>query len=144
MVVLEPVEFVPHLVAHELIHIQQHYPIAPPTLLSQSIKEGAADFLSELISGRHLSENVHAYANPREEALWREFQQRMHGKEYAGWLYSASEGRPQDLGYWMGYKITKAYYERADDKRQAINDILQIDDFDAFVTASGYAEKFDR
>ena len=24
------------------------------------------------------------------------------------------------------------------------NDILQIDDFDAFVTASGYAEKFDR
>ena len=142
--VLGPVESVPHLVAHELIHVQQRYPQGPQTLLSQSIKEGAADFLAELISGQHINEHVHDFANPQEEALWNEFQQRMHGTDYTGWLYSGSEGRPNDLGYWMGYKITAAYYERAADKHQAIKAILNIDDFDAFVAASGYAEKFNR
>jgi hypothetical protein len=140
--VIQPVEELPHIVAHELIHFEQKSPEAK-TLLAMSIREGSADFLAELISGRHINAHVHAYANPREAELWREFQGRMHGKDAAGWLYSpAAGGRPQDLGYWMGYKIAKAYYDRAADKKQAIRDILEIKDYDAFLAKSGYAEKF--
>ncbi len=138
--VLAPVDRVPHTVAHELIHFQQKYG-EQPTLLGQSINEGSADFLAELISGRHANQHIHEFADPREAELWEEFRKRMHGKDVSGWLYGDTEGRPHDLGYWMGYKITKAYYERAADKQQAIRDILDIRNFDDFLAKSGYPEQ---
>lgn len=141
--VLTPVDRIPHIVAHELIHFEQKYG-GSEVLLVQSIREGSADFLAELISGRHINHHVHEWADPREAELWQEFRQKMHAKGFAGWLYGgdpASDGRPADLGYWMGYKITKAYYDRAADKGQAIREILDIRDFDAFLAKSGYAER---
>jgi uncharacterized protein YjaZ len=136
-----PVEDIPHIVAHELIHFQQKSGRAQ-SLLAQSIREGSADFLAELISGRHINQKVHEFANPREAELWQEFRQKMHGKDYSGWLYSDAKDRPHDLGYWMGYQITKAYYDRAADKQKAIREILEVRDFDAFLEKSGYPEKF--
>ncbi|MEM1057321.1 MAG: DUF2268 domain-containing putative Zn-dependent protease [Bacteroidota bacterium] len=142
--VLKPVEELPHIVAHELVHYQQHYPDSVRTLLSQSIREGAADVIAEIISGQHVNAHVHAWADPREPELWAEFRERMHGDEFTGWLYGGDreEGRPADLGYWMGYKIVRAYYDRAEDKRAAIREILTIEDFGAFLAQSGYASRF--
>lgn len=130
-----------YTVAHELIHFQQHYPSA--TLLEQSIKEGSADFIGELISGKTANENIPTYADSREAALWQEFQEIMHGNDFAGWLYGGSgiEGRPADLGYWMGYKIVEAYYNKMGDKKQAIQDIINIEDASAFLEASGYSSQ---
>lgn len=75
-----------------------------------------------------------------------EFRERMDGTDYAGWLYDAAEGRtdgrPADLGYWMGYRIARGYYARATDRTAAIRDMLRIEDFDAFLHASGAAEEF--
>jgi hypothetical protein len=143
--VLKPVDGVPHIVAHELIHYQQRYPDKPPTLLSQSIKEGSADLLAELISGEHINAHVHAWAEPRAAELWGEFRERMHGSDYSGWLYNGADAmdRPGDLGYWMGYRIARAYYDRAEDKRQAIHDILNIGDFDVFLQQCGVVEEFE-
>lgn len=139
--VLAPVESVPHIVAHEIIHYQQKYAETEPTLLAHSIHEGSADFLAEMISGRHINGHVHAYAVPRRAELWKEFKEKMQGKDFAGWLYSSSGDRPNDLGYWIGYEITKAYYDKAADKRQALKEILEIKDFGAFLAKSGYGEK---
>lgn len=136
--VIKPVEEIPHIVAHELIHFQQKYDGG--NLLAACIKEGAADFLAELISGRHINQHVHDFANPHEAELWAEFKQRMHGKDYTGWLYSNTPGRPNDLGYWMGYKITKAYYDKQPNKQAAVQDILNIKNFDRFLEASGYGK----
>lgn len=48
------------IVAHELVHYQQDY--APGnTLLRQSLVEGVADFVGELISGRHINPAAQAY-----------------------------------------------------------------------------------
>jgi Predicted Zn-dependent protease (DUF2268) len=139
--VIQPVNRVPHIVAHELIHFQQKYDGG--NLLSACIKEGAADFMAELISGKHINQHVHDFANPREKELWLEFKGRMHQSDYTGWLYSSAEGRPNDLGYWMGYQITKAYYEEMTDKKKAIKDIMTIRDFDEFLRLSNYSKKFD-
>jgi hypothetical protein len=138
--VIKPVGEVPHIVAHELIHFQQSYDGS--TLLSACIKEGAADFMAELISGKHINKHVHDFANPKEKELWIEFKGRMNLKDYTGWLYSTSKGRPNDLGYWMGYKITKAYYDLATDKKMAVSEILNIKDFNKFLEQSKYASKF--
>lgn len=140
--VLRPVDALPYIVAHELVHFQQPNR-EPKSLLEASLREGTADFIGELISGHHINEHVHAWANPREAELWREFRERMHGTDMNGWLFGGAEtkGRPADLGYWMGYRIVRAYYERTPDKQQAIRDILSIGDADAFLAASGYDPK---
>jgi hypothetical protein len=136
----------PVIVAHEWVHFQQRMEIeGQPTLLQASIGEGVADFIAELGAGRHINHHVHAWAEPRAAQLWVEFREAMHGTDYGGWLYGgdASDGdRPADLGYWMGYRIARGYYQRAADKAQAVRDMLRIRDFDAFLEASGVAQEF--
>ena len=44
--VLAPVEAVPHIVAHELIHYEQDYSDPGQSLLLRSIREGSADYLA--------------------------------------------------------------------------------------------------
>jgi hypothetical protein len=138
------VENVPHIVSHELIHFQQIFPEDRPTLLHQSILEGGADFLGELISGDHINGETFDYGYAHKKDLCREFVQRMNGKDYTDWMYQVSgrDDRPNDLGYWMGYEITKAYFRKATDKKQAIQEILQMRDPKAFLRESGYLDEF--
>jgi len=138
--VIKPVTEVPHIVAHELIHFQQSYDGG--TLLNACLKEGSADFIAKLISGKHINQHVHDFANPRERELWEEFKTRMLKDDYSGWLYSSSPGRPNDLGYWMGYQIAKAYFDNSADKKAAIAAMLNIKNEEKFLKESGYAEKF--
>ena len=139
--VLKPVDLIPHIVAHELVHYQQKYPEGERTLLRESIKEGSADFIAELISGKNINTHLHDYGNPRERELWTEFKREMNGTNLNDWLYngSAAKGRPADLGYYIGYKICEAYYQAARDKKQAVKDILEIKDFNQFLKDSQYS-----
>ena len=133
-----------YFVVHELMHFNQRYdkkPIGKATLLEQSIIEGSADFLASLIMKRAYKVE---YAEAHQEELCREFAGIMDGTKFHGWLYGSKgkkEGRPNDLGYWMGYKIVKAYYEQIENKSQALHDILNISDFQKFYIQSGYPGK---
>ena len=136
---------IPYIVAHELIHFNQNYPRKKTTLLEQSIKEGSADFIGELISGKHINERASTYGDAHEEELCTEFVEIMDDFNYHGWLYGSNgkkEGRPNDFGYWIGYKITQSYYINHPNKKQAIVDILNISDFKGFLTESGYLAKY--
>jgi hypothetical protein len=141
--VLKSMNALPAIVAHEIIHFEQNN-AASNTLLSQSINEGAADFISEMIAGQMINPHLHSFGNPRERELWEEFKREMHGKVMLKWLYngSAIKDRPADLGYYMGYKICEAYYKEAKNKKQAIKDLLNIKDFEAFLKDSQYEKKF--
>jgi len=136
---------IPLLVAHESIHFQQKYPIQTG-LLCQCLKEGVADFLGELVSGRLINRmmETHQWANARERELWEEFQKDMDGGATSRWLYGGSgkDGRPVDLGYWIGYKISEARYKNAGDKKQAVQEMLVVNDCKGFLKASRYDEKF--
>ena len=50
----------------------------------------------------------------------------------------SSDKKPGDLGYYLGYKIVKTYYNNSKDKKRAIYDILNITDFDLFLKQSQY------
>jgi len=137
---------IPPLVAHESVHFQQKYPLQGG-LLCNCLKEGSADFLGELASGRLVKrmQETHIWANARERELWEEFQKDMSiANSTQRWLYGSSggNGRPVDLGYWMGYKISEAHYKNAADKKQAVRDILIVKDCQQLLKASRYAEKF--
>ena len=141
-----PSKNVPYMVAHELIHYQQDsIPRKDLNLLAACINEGSADFIGELISGGGPNKQTHEYGDANEARLWNEFKAIMDDKEDShDWMYNYNpkNGYPPDLGYWIGYRITKAYYDRATDKKQAIADILHIKDFYKFLDDSGYALKF--
>lgn len=127
------------IVVHELVHYQQNY-ARNNTLLAQSIKEGTGDFICELVTGSHPYTEQHTYGNSHEQELWKEFSQKMNGTDWTPWLYyTKDKSRPKDLGYWMGYKIVKAYYNTQTDKTQAVHDILNITDFNEFLKRSGYS-----
>lgn len=131
------------LIAHELVHYQQKI-AGKDNLLKQSIMEGSADFIGEMISGEHINLVPFNYGNENEKALCKEFLKVMNKKKYKDWLYETSgkDDRPKDLGYWIGYKITEAYFQKQVDKRQAINSILNIKNPMAFLQESGYLEKY--
>jgi predicted Zn-dependent protease DUF2268 len=141
----ESVGHLPYVVAHELIHFNQNYPGGRTTLLEQSIKEGSADFIGELISGKHINARAFTYGKEYEKQLSSEFAEIMHGYNYKGWLYGSKgkkKGRPKDLGYWMGYKICEAYYNKSINRKDAIREILNIKNFDDFLIKSGYLSQY--
>lgn len=51
---------------------------------------------------------------------------------------TVTKARPQDLGYFIGYRIAESYYRRATDKRQALRDMLLATDYRAFWKSSVY------
>jgi hypothetical protein len=138
----KPFEWLPHIVAHELAHRFQ-LGRWRNTLLHQAMREGAADYVAEQVSGGHINPRAHTYGQAHEAELWNEFVMVMSGSDFGDWLYAQpGDGRPADLGYFIGYRIVEAYHQRASDKATALRDIVELRDFLGIFEASGYAERF--
>ena len=139
--VISTVDNVPAIVAHESCHYNQRYNNAPSQwhLLGKSLQEGACDTIGELISGRNINDHLKTYGRTHDAEIWRDFEKDMYKNDYSNWIYNATSAkdRPADLGYYIGYLITQSYYRNAKDKRQAVYDILNIQDARAFFEASG-------
>src|SRR5690554_1214833 len=136
-----------HVIAHEYVHTLQALARDEPepgdpraTALRMSLLEGAAEFVAELVSGS-VSNIRHAeWTRGRELEIETAFQAAMHGSDLGPWLYNYRPGpdEPYDLGYWVGYRVAKAYYLQAEDKRAAVARIIDLDDPDAFLRDSGW------
>jgi len=141
---LHPITDLLATVMHEVIRYQQ-LPIGIlTTVLAESILEGSADFLSELVVGKVPNEALHTYGDAHERDLWLQFKQEMNTDKFNQWLYNRETlvGKPADLGVYMGYRMTQAYYNRVPDKKQAIKDIVTVRDFNRFLNESHYGDKF--
>jgi hypothetical protein len=144
-----PRDIVP-LVLHELAHFQQavvqgievYQRIYGPdrTLLALALREGSAELIAELTTGRHINPAAESYGSANEAELWSKFRAVMQGGDTGEWMFVQPSNAqwPPDLGYWIGYRIAKSYYEQAEDKEQAIRHILGLTDFNAFLQASRY------
>ena len=146
----QPDDVVP-LVLHELTHIQQatiqgleaYRRIYGPdqTLLALDLREGTAELIAVLTTGRYINPAGERYGLAHERELWATFRVEMHRREP---VTGCSFGHPTpewppDLGYWIGYRIAKSFYDAATDQRRAIRDILALTDFATFLAASQYA-----
>lgn len=136
-----------HTIAHEYGHIQQSAalqalePGAPEaTVLRMSLGEGAAEFTAELISGEVGNHQHKAWTKGRELEIETAFVAAQDSTDLSNWIANGpgTAEKPGDLGYWVGYRIVKAYYRRAPDKRRALRDIYELRDPKAFLAASGW------
>jgi uncharacterized protein YjaZ len=138
------------MVVHEAVHIQQPDNMRyfsrriSNGLLMQSIKEGAADFITSLIINEITNTTLHKYGNINEQVLWEEFQQEMFDNDLSRWLYQGNQSkfRPADLGYYIGFKICESYYHNHQDKSKAIKEIITVKNYRKFLKKSKYGEKY--
>lgn len=135
--VLKGMDQLPAIVSHEMIHSLQHVP--ENTLLAACLKEGSADFLGELISGMMINQHLHEWAKGKEKELWAQFKKDEPSNDRSLWLYNGNnvKDRPADLGYWLGYQIAKAYYDKAPDKKRAVEELLNYKNAEALLSRSG-------
>jgi hypothetical protein len=133
-----------HVLAHEYAHVQQAaqspalFNDPKPTVLEESLIEGAAEFVGELISGSVANVRLTAMTRGREEEIETAFVADEDKTDLSKWLYNGTLTKPGDLGYWVGYRIAKSYYQHATDKRRALRDILEMSDAKAFLARSGW------
>ena len=151
--VLHKPDYLPVVIIHELVHLQQqqyaeknNLPVGGRTLLDRALLEGSADFITHLVLDKFLTKQLLAFGNSKEEQLWQEFQQKMDRSDYGNWLYNgrSAKDQPADLGYYIGYKIAEYYYKNTENKKQAIKNIIQMKNGQSFLKASGYAGSFDQ
>jgi hypothetical protein len=135
------------IIAHEAIHTQQKYQLQPGAIacfqLDECLDEGIANFIAELITGTTNYSETDTYGYAHEMELWLDFKSTLCAANTDNWLYnSATAGdRPADLGYFIGYRIAKTYYQNASDKQQAIIELIECDDPLALLLKSGYDGK---
>ncbi|MCW2119272.1 DUF2268 domain-containing putative Zn-dependent protease [Flavobacterium sp. 7A] len=122
-----------NLVAHEAGHTQQkggdYENDENSNLLGKCIKEGSCDFISELVVQKPVNSPYMEYGNAHEEEIWRLFQLEMLGQNTKNWLYNGDDAPNgiADLGYFIGYKICKSYYESEKDKKKALKEIIELE-----------------
>ena len=130
-----------HVIAHEYAHVQQARALVDdehPTVLEMSLIEGAAEFTAEMISGDVGYSQFKVSTRGHEKEIETAFVPDEDKTDISKWLFNSTLEKPGDLGYWVGYRIVKSYYQHAPDKRQAFREILQMDDPKAFLAKSGW------
>jgi len=130
-----------HLIAHEYGHVQQRLDQFPkPTVLQASLIEGTAELMAELTTGRIANHHLIAWTRGRETKVGQAFLRDADKTDLSAWLYNGigTPRAPGDLGYWQGWRIARAYYDRAKDKRQALADLIAMKDAKAILAASGW------
>ena len=134
-----------HVIAHEYIHSQQAPALANTddlTVLQRSLLEGIAEFAGELISGG-IAHVAIAPAKGRERDIETRFAASIDSKDLSAWVDNTTADDVGQLGYWVGYRIAKAYYRRAPDKRAAFRAMIEMTDARAFLAASGWSPGID-
>ncbi len=130
-----------YFVTHETVHTQQKGNIGT-NLLTHCIGEGSADFITELILKKPITQPYMTYGKTHEKELFDKFEKEKFGVEIKDWLYNS-----KNYGYFVGYKICKSYYENSKDKTKAVSDIIELkyDDeskINEFYIKSKYVERW--
>jgi hypothetical protein len=130
-----------HVIAHEYAHVQQAPALVDDenaTVLEGSLVEGAAEFTAELISGEVAYSQFGASTKGHEKEIESAFVTDEDKTDLSQWLNNGTPEKPGDLGYWVGYRVVKSYYQHATDKRRALREILGMTDPRRFLTNSGW------
>ena len=131
------------LTIHEYIHTQQNKAMHK-NVLSFSLSEGSADFITELVMGKPLVTSYLTYGREHAAIIKKSFRKEMFATSIERWLFNGSYlGAESDMGYYIGYEICKSYYNNTPDKAKAIKDIIELNHgnesaLEKFLNKSGF------
>jgi hypothetical protein len=128
---------------HEYVHTQQQE--TQGSLLQQATREGVAELVAELITNRKPALPVYSYGPTHDKQVRMRFMSEMAKDDYGNWLWNSADNvfGVSDMGYYVGYRIARSYYDKAPDKKRAIKEMIELkyDDASAvgsFAARSGY------
>lgn len=129
-----------HLIAHEYGHVEQRPEASDPTVLRQALTEGTAELVAELTTGQISNAHLIAWNRGKERQVGEAFLRDAASKDLKPWLYNGvgTPEQPGDQGYWVGWRIARAYYRRAKDKRAAIKTLLELEHPEVVLRESGW------
>lgn len=130
-----------HVIAHEYAHVQQAATNADEehfTVLQRSLLEGIAELVAEITSGKTGYVHFGPLTQGREKEIETAFAADQDKTDLSAWVDNSTLEQPRDLGYWVGYRIAKSYYQHSADKTQAFREILEMSDAKAFLAKSGW------
>lgn len=127
-----------YTIAHEYVHVQQAPEMPNPTVLERALEEGVADLIGELISGGIANVGIHEAAQGRELEIEQNFATDMNQRDLSAWFDNTTAEDVGQLGYWVGYRIAKAYYQNTPDREDAIREMIQMTDPHEFLARSGW------
>jgi hypothetical protein len=149
---LDRPELLTAVIVHELAHFQQaktqggqQYVAlysAPNNMLGLCLREGGAEFFTDLVLGTTTTQKSVDYLMENEQELKERFVTDLKKQDTGFWLWESlnKKGQPKLLGYSMGFHICKAYYNKASDKEEALRQILAMEQPVSFMKNSGYFE----
>jgi hypothetical protein len=126
------------LIVHESIHSIQSE-ITYSKLYRRILQEGSAIFITSYLLKRNGYEEIFTEASKNDDKI----QAKIRGdifddtkfKEWFGW---GDEVTIPDLGYYVGYRIMERYFENMTDKRQAITNIITLNNISDIVMIGKY------
>ena len=143
----QPLKNIDLLCTHEYVHTQQK-PLAD-NLLSYCLYEGVAEFVSTKAIDKPSTTPAVQFGKNNEQQVKTKFESDLFRMGITNnWLWGTNKNelKIRDLGYYIGYAICEKYYEQAEDKTQAIEDMIELDFYDesqieSFVDQSGFLSK---
>jgi hypothetical protein len=140
----DPSKNIVFLTIHEYIHTQQITTIGN-SLLAQSVIEGVAEFIAEKALSIESPNPQIEYGRAHDTKIRQKFQLEMFSPFFYNWLWNSADNEfgMRDLAYYVGYAICSKFYWLADDKKQAIKEMIELNYNDEaeliqFVEKSGY------
>lgn len=126
-------------VAHEYVHSYQRQ-AGNAWLIRGAIFEGGAEYIGEQISGISPSNKTrHKFGVANYSKIKHAFLRQMKSTDYSWWLANkGSHDWPADLGYFVGYEISRKYMEQASDKSKAFVDLMTVTQPILMLEKSGY------
>lgn len=126
------------LIAHETIHTQQKgFPLSDLfsvlkhgkwSLLQAAMVEGSADFITDHFLGLNINRHLQPFGLAHKDSIMRTFfaDYKKSPYTYSDWLFSHELNTfpPKNIGYFIGYQISAEYYKKSEDKRQAMQQLL--------------------
>ncbi|GGZ89877.1 hypothetical protein GCM10007028_30230 [Algibacter mikhailovii] len=135
---------------HELMHFQQSYSDFENSalLLGKLIEEGVCDFLVSLLAeNNQVSPGVqrnldYLQIDSNYMFIMHELKRDIYGQDLSKWMHNggAITDRPSNLGYTMGFLICKSFYENSTNKKQAIFELLNTNNFKKIIESSDFKE----
>ena len=123
-----PVKNITFLNVHEFIHTQQKTTIGD-NLLSQTIIEGVAEYITTLALKIKSPNQQISFGKLNDEKIKKAFVKEMFSTNFDNWIWNSpdNEFKMRDLAYYVGYAICEKYYSLANDKKLAIQKMIELD-----------------
>lgn len=113
---------------HEYVHTQQRS-ISGNSLLSQSLFEGVAEYVSTAAIGRVSTTEAVSYGMANHQTVIDAFESDILNEDFSDWIWNSPENRfgTRDLGYYVGYIIAEGYVANIGNNQLALKTLIELD-----------------